>query len=265
MIAYLLVAHGSRDPYFAQSVNRVAAACARSISTRSISTRSISTRSISTTVGAAYLELAATSLTNQITVFARQLGCQELRILPLFLAPGVHSSIDLPAAIQEAQAELESSCQLVLLEPLGHSMASILQPIRDTLPVDTVFLAHGSRHAGDFLLDLARSLRSTPAFWAIFPPTAPEATLANQVTDLVKSGVKSGAESVEIGVLLYFLFPGKTSTAIEAAISELKLRFPHSHIRSTALLGEDPTVIQKMGQLLLGSEFGQDPGAGSLS
>jgi sirohydrochlorin cobaltochelatase len=246
MIAYLLVAHGSRDPYFAQSVNRVAAACSRSISA---------------IVGAAYLELAATSLTNQITVFARQLGCQELRILPLFLAPGVHSSIDLPAAIEEAQAELESSCQLVLLEPLGHSMANILQPIRDTLPVDTVFLAHGSRHAGDFLLDLAGSLRSTPAFWAIFPPTAPEATLANRVADFSEHG----AESAEIGVLLYFLFPGKTSTAIEAAISELKLRFPHSHIRSTALLGEDPTVIQKMGQLLLGSEFGQDPGAGSLS
>jgi sirohydrochlorin cobaltochelatase len=246
MIAYLLVAHGSRDPYFAQSVNRVAAACARSISA---------------IVGAAYLELAATSLTNQITVFARQLGCQELRILPLFLAPGVHSSIDLPAAIEEAQAELESSCQLVLLEPLGNSMVSILQPIRDTLPVDTVFLAHGSRHAGDFLLDLAGELRSTPAFWAIFPPTAPEATLANRVADFSEHG----AESAEIGVLLYFLFPGKTSTAIEAAISELKLRFPHSHIRSTALLGEDPTVIQKMGQLLLGSEFGQDPGAGSLS
>jgi sirohydrochlorin cobaltochelatase len=238
MIAYLLVAHGSRDPHFAQSVNRVAAACARSISA---------------TVGAAYLELAPTSLTNQITVFARQLGCQELRILPLFLAPGVHSSIDLPTAITEAQADLETSCQLVLLAPLGNSMASILQPIRDTLPVDTVFLAHGSRHAGDFLLGLAAELRANPAFWAIFPPTEPEATLANRVTDF--------SQSAEIGVLLYFLFPGKTSIAIEAAISELKLRFPHSHIRSTALLGEEPTVIEKIGQLLLGTEFG----AGSLS
>jgi sirohydrochlorin cobaltochelatase len=238
LIAYLLVAHGSRDPYFAQSVNRVAAACARSISA---------------TVGAAYLELAPTSLTNQITVFARQLGCQELRILPLFLAPGVHSSIDLPAAIEEAQAELDSCCRLVLLEPLGNSMASILQPIRDTLPMDTILLAHGSRHAGEFLLDLATQLQTTPAFWAIFPPTAPEATLANRVIDFSKSA--------EIGVLLYFLFPGKTSTAIEAAISELKLRFPHSHIRLTALLGEEPTVIEKIGQLLLG----QDVGKGSLS
>jgi sirohydrochlorin ferrochelatase len=136
-------------------------------------------------------------------------------------------------------------------------MASILQPIRDTLPVDTVFLAHGSRHAGDFLLDLAESLRSTPAFWAIFPPALPEATLANRVTDF--------SESAEIGVLLYFLFPGKTATTIEAAISELKLRFPHSHIRSTALLGEEPRVIQKIGQLLLGTEFGQDLGGVFLS
>jgi sirohydrochlorin cobaltochelatase len=230
MIAYLLVAHGSRDPYFAQSVNRVATACARSISA---------------TVGAAYLELAPTSLANQITVFASQLGCQELRILPLFLAPGVHSSIDLPAAITEAQAHLETSCQLVLLAPLGNSMASILQPIRDTLPFDTIFLAHGSRQAGDFLLNLAAELQAKPAFWAIFPPAEPEATLANRVTDF--------SASAEIGVLLYFLFPGKTSAAIEAAISELKLRFPHCHIRSTALLGEEPTVIEKIGQLLLGT------------
>jgi sirohydrochlorin cobaltochelatase len=230
MIAYLLVAHGSRDPYFAQSVNRVATACARSISA---------------TVGAAYLELAPTSLANQITVFASQLGCQELRILPLFLAPGVHSSIDLPAAITEAQADLETSCQLVLLAPLGNSMASILQPIRDTLPFDTIFLAHGSRQAGDFLLNLAAELQAKPAFWAIFPPAEPEATLANRVTDF--------SASAEIGVLLYFLFPGKTSAAIEAAISELKLRFPHCHIRSTALLGEEPTVIEKIGQLLLGT------------
>ncbi len=238
MIAYLLVAHGSRDPYFAQSVNRVAEACGQSIKA---------------TVGAAYLELAPTSLQNQITVFASQIDCQELRILPLFLAPGVHSSIDLPAAIEAAQAELASNCKLVLLAPLGNSMASILQPIRDILPSDTILLAHGSRHAGDFLVDLATKLQATPAFWAIFPPTEPKANLANRVADFSKSG--------EIGVLLYFLFPGKTSTAIEAAISELRLRFPHSHIRSTALLGEDPTVIEKIGQLLLGTEFG----AGSLS
>ena len=159
----------------------------------------------------------------------------------------------LPEAIAAAQAELKTSCQLVLLEPLGNSMANILQPIRETLPADTVLLAHGSRHAGDFLLNLAAELRATPAFWAIFPPTAPEATLANRVSDC--------SQAAEIGILLYFLFPGKTSTAIEAAISELKLRFPHSHIRSTALLGENPMVIEKIGQLLLGQEVG----AGSLS
>jgi sirohydrochlorin cobaltochelatase len=231
LIAYLLVAHGSRDPDFAQAVNRVAAYCARSISA---------------TVGAAYLELASTSLTNQISTFARQLGCTELRILPLFLAPGVHSSIDLPAAIEAAQAELEASCRLVLLDPLGDSMASILQPVRDTLPADTILLAHGSRHAGDFLVDLAAKLQTSSAYWAILPPNDPEATLANTVTRCSKSA--------EIGILLYFLFPGKTATAIDAAISELKLQFPHSHIRSTALLGEEPMVIQKIGELLLGEE-----------
>jgi sirohydrochlorin cobaltochelatase len=241
-IAYLLVAHGSRDPYFAQSVNRVATACGRSIKA---------------TVGAAYLELAATSLTNQITAFVQQIGCEQLRILPLFLAPGVHSSIDLPAAISEAQAELQTSCQLILLEALGHSMPQILQPLRQTLPPDTILLAHGSRHAGDFLANLATELQTISAYWAIFPATDPEATLSNRVTAL--------SPSAEIGILIYFLFPGKTATAIEAAISELKLQFPHSHIRSTVLLGEEPSVIQKIGQLLLGTELGAECGAGSVS
>jgi sirohydrochlorin cobaltochelatase len=231
-IAYLLVAHGSRDPQFAQAVE----ALAETLREQCRSAK---------TVGTAYLELAPTSLEAQIAVFARQSGGTELRILPLFLAPGVHSSIDLPAAVAFAQAELGASCKLQLLDPLGNAMAKILRPLRQTLPTDTILLAHGSRHAGDFLIDLAAQLQTTPAYWAILPSTDPEATLVNQVTSL--------SAAAEIGILLYFLFPGKTSRLIDAAISELKLRFPHSQMRSTSLLGEDPRVIQEIGQLLFGT------------
>jgi sirohydrochlorin cobaltochelatase len=229
-IAHLLVAHGSRDPQFAQTVD----ALAENLGGPGV------------LVGTAYLELAPTSLESQITVFAHQTSCTELRILPLFLAPGVHSLIDLPSAVAAAQAELGSSCNLVLLNPVGTEMAKILHPLRKNLPPDTILLAHGSRKAGSFLIDLAAELQATNAYWAICPDTDPEATLVNQVTRL--------AGSTEIGILLYFLFPGKTSTAIEAAISELKLRFPHSQIRSTSLLGDDPQVIQAIGQLLFGAQ-----------
>jgi sirohydrochlorin cobaltochelatase len=234
-IAHLLVAHGSRDPQFAQAVDALAetlrAQCSSSV--------------IGKAVGTAYLELAPTSLEAQIVVFARQTGCAQLRVLPLFLAPGVHSSIDLPAAVAIAQAELGASCKLRLLDPLGNAMAKILRPLRQTLPQDTILLAHGSRHAGNFLVDLAAELQTIPAYWAILPSTDPEATLANQVTSI--------STAAEIGILLYFLFPGKTSRLIDAAISELKLRFPQSHMRSTSLLGEDPRVIQEIGQLLFGT------------
>ncbi len=235
-IAYLLVAHGSRDPQFAQAVE----ALAETLREQYRSAKA---------VGTAYLELAPTSLEAQIAVFARQSGGTELRILPLFLAPGVHSSIDLPAAVAVAQAELGASCKLRLLDPLGNAMAKILPTLRQTLPTDTILLAHGSRQAGNFLIDLAAELQTTPAYWAIFPSTDPEATLTNKVTDLCTDL----CAAAEIGILLYFLFPGKTSRLIDAAISELKLRFPHSHMRSTSLLGEDPRVIQEIGQLLFGT------------
>jgi sirohydrochlorin cobaltochelatase len=231
-IAHLLVAHGSRDPQFALAVDALAETLRGQFSS-------------ATAVGTAYLELAPTSLEAQIVVFARQAGVNELRILPLFLAPGVHSSIDMPAAVAIAQAELGTSCKLLLLDPLGNAMAQILRPLRQTLPQDTILLAHGSRHAGNFLIDLAAELQTIPAYWAILPSTDLEATLTNQVTGL--------SAAAEIGILLYFLFPGKTSRLIDAAISELKLRFPQSHIRSTSLLGEDPRVIQEIGQLLFGT------------
>jgi sirohydrochlorin cobaltochelatase len=228
--AYLLVSHGSRDPLFGLAVDRVAVACKQQLA--------------DSAVGTAYLELAPTSLTEQIVAFIEQTNCQKLKLLPLFLAPGVHAVTDLPAAVSQAQLILGDKCKLILLDYLGSAMPQILATLRQSLPPSSILLVHGSRQGGDFFISLANDLNLVPAYWAICPPDQPASTLTDRVSEF--------ASQPEIGILQYFLFPGKTATAIAAAISELKLRFPHCQLQSTALLGEHPLVMQAIGQLLRG-------------
>jgi sirohydrochlorin cobaltochelatase len=228
--ACLLVAHGSRDPQFALAVDQVAIACEQQIP--------------GLIVGSAYLELAPTSLADQIVAFVQHHNCTTLKLLPLFLAPGMHASTDLPGAVACAQQALGTSCELVLLDYLGAAMPQILQSLRQSLPAATVLLVHGSRQGGKFFTDLATGLQTVPAYWAICPPDQPESTLTDRLAAL--------SANSEIGILLYFLFPGKTATAIAVAISELKLRFPHSQLQSTSLLGENPLVTKAICQILLG-------------
>jgi sirohydrochlorin cobaltochelatase len=232
--AYLLVAHGSRDPQFGLTVDRLVATCAPKFNDAAI--------------GSAYLELAPTPLVDQIVAFVEQCACSILKLLPLFLAPGVHSTQDLPAAVTAAQQILGTKCKLILLDYLGAAMPQILSKLRQSLPAASILLVHGSRQGGDFFTNLATKLNLQPAYWAICPPDQPTSTLADRVAELSTPA----AIQTEIGILWYFLFPGKTATAIEAAISELKLRFPHSQLQSTALLGEHPLVIQEIEQLLRG-------------
>jgi sirohydrochlorin cobaltochelatase len=235
--AYLLVAHGSRDPLFGLAVDRVALACEKLLANGS--------------VGSGYLELAAISLVDQIVTFVKQHNCQILKLLPLFLAPGVHSSTDIPAAVDAAQLILGDRCQIILLDYLGASLPPVLADIRQSLPPIGILLVHGSRQGGDFFTNLAASLDLKPAYWAICPPDRPASTLAD-IFASVPAGNRAAefSSQSEIGILQYFLFPGKTSAAIAATVSELKLRFPH--IRCTPLLGEHPLVIQAIEQLLRG-------------
>jgi sirohydrochlorin cobaltochelatase len=226
-LAYLLVVHGSRDPQYGVSLTKLVADCRHKFPA-------------GTLLSAAYLELSESDLATQVAAFAHQAlaqGCQELRVLPLFLAPGVHASQDVPAAL--AATSLPLGCHLKLLEPIGHSMAAVLQDIRSTLPPQTILLVHGSRSSSQFLPELAAAIDCHLAYWAI--PTAQAPSFADCATAL--------ADFPAVGILLYFLFPGKITTAITEHTNELRLRFPHVQWQATPPLAAGEALVTKIVEL----------------
>jgi sirohydrochlorin ferrochelatase len=234
--AYLLLAHGSRDARTTTALTQLADACIDKLAI------------CRTRLGTAYLELADLPIedqTHQFALQALQQGCQQIKILPLFLTPGVHVTKDLPAVVAVAQKRLSQRCQLQLLPYLGAS-AGIMQILQDycqQLPTPQIFLAHGSRQpaAAEFLSTMAAQLAARPAYWSSQPQ------LLEQAQHL------AAQQPSAIGILQYFLFPGRTSSAITAAINELQFLFPNIEFKSTALLGTDPRLIDLLVELLLGN------------
>jgi sirohydrochlorin cobaltochelatase len=243
--AYLLIAHGSRDLRTTQALQRLTAACAAKLQTK------LELADDSLFLGTAYLELSALPIVEQIVVFAEraaQHNYLQVKILPLFLAPGVHVLTDLPQAIEQAQDQLAGRCQLELLTYLGGqaSLQSILQQHRQQLPVPQILLAHGSPQATaqEFLTTLTTRLHTIPAYWSVNP------SLAEQVSQLV------AYHHTEIGILPYFLFPGRISAALTATVNELQSLFPDVQFKfsrgglETSLLDTDPQIIDLVVQVL---------------
>lgn len=78
----LLVAHGSRDPRFGDTARRVRSAVAR--------------RLPGVSVGLSFLDLDTPSVADELAAVAG-----DCVVVPLLLAPGYHSDVDLPALVDE--------------------------------------------------------------------------------------------------------------------------------------------------------------------
>ncbi len=244
--AYLLIVHGSRDPRTTQALQRLTTACAAKLPTK------LELAADSLLLGTACLELSELPIIEQIMIFAEQAiqrGYPQVRILPLFLAPGMHVRNDLPQAIEQAQSQLASRCQLELLTYLGGQAG--LQPIlqqhcQQLLPATQILLAHGSSQAAaqKFSTTLTSSLNTIPAYWSASP------SLSEQVSQLVAH------RRTEIGILPYFLFPGRISAALTATVNELQSLFPDVQFKfirgalETSLLDSDPQIIDLVVQTL---------------
>ena len=68
-------------------------------------------------VGTAHLELAEPDIPSAIDAHVAQ-GCRELIVSPYFLAPGRHSTRDLPRIVEEARAR-HPGVRFALAAPLG--------------------------------------------------------------------------------------------------------------------------------------------------
>ncbi len=209
----------------------------------------------------AVLEGGTTSLHGQILYHAaraRAEGLNRLQLLPLFLTPGVHVMEDLPQEVALAQKQLvdrDPSFKLSTLPYLGHQLQTHPQSIAlawgtgtemaademaagemaagemaagEVAKVAKIVLSHGSRQSDSTLLSeqFAASIGATTAYWSIEP------SLAQTVERLFTEGYE------EIQVLLYFLFPGGITAAIEESIVELRQSYPRLNLTCKSTLDQ---------------------------
>ena len=222
--AYLLVSHGSRDPRPQVEMAHLADLVARQLSPND---PTLAARSRSSLVEAAVLELAL-PLHQQIQQFAKRavtLGCRRLKIMPIFLLPGVHVMEDIPAEVAIAQQMLEDTIALEICPYLG-SHAKLhevwLDLIADSGIPDQrrILLGHGSRRSGgnQVMESIAAQLDALPAYWSVAP------SLTEQVNFLVSQG------STQIEILPYFLFEGGITDAIAQSVQSLGQQLPDVYL-----------------------------------
>jgi sirohydrochlorin cobaltochelatase len=232
--AYLLVFHGSRDPRPDMAMHQLARLVCEQLPENQ------------QMVGVAALELSSQPLNAQIRQFAQTAlasGYSRVKIVPLFLLPGVHVMADIPAEVALAQEAIGEDFIIDLLPYLGThpGLGKLLtQPLVNIKAKASILLAHGSRRPGSHqqLTATAESLGAVIAFWAL-PPS-----LESQVKELVAAGYR------EIAILSYFLFAGGITDAIAKSVEELKLQFPAVTFRLTPPLGASAELAELIRDLI---------------
>lgn len=276
--AYLLISHGSRDPRPKEAMNRLAdlvrrhlenqpakantsAALQSSASDNSptlgISTALLSRPRVQTTppndaiaqvmVGTACLELAPISLSEQIREFGTRVaaaGATELKLLPVFLMPGVHVKEDIPQEVKRAQGLLSGvGLKLTLCPHLGshEKISEVLASRLAAVPAEgSLLVAHGSRRpkGNKMIKGLADRLNTTVAYWS----TPPD--IETQVIDLMQQGCQ------RLTIMPYFLFAGGITDAITHRTEELAERFPKVNFRLLPTLGATDEIADLAVELI---------------
>ncbi|MFM7370263.1 MAG: sirohydrochlorin chelatase, partial [Sphaerospermopsis kisseleviana] len=157
-------------------------------------------------------------------------GCKCLKIIPLFLLPGVHVMSDIPAEVELAQTALGEKIQIEIKPYLGShgNLAKLLTSTMATIKAEvSILLAHGSRRSGSQqpVEDIARSLGAVTAYWSVSP------SLETKIKELVAAG------NQQIAILPYFLFAGGITDAIAESLEKLKLKFPGVKLQLAPPLG----------------------------
>ncbi|MBD2057712.1 sirohydrochlorin chelatase [Oculatella sp. FACHB-28] len=267
--AYLLVSHGSRDPRPQVAIEELARLIRDRLAAEIPVPEELQTTPLrlpfgkarlqaprrpaqrvmesSPLVGTAVLELAPLPLHQQIQRFgdrARAAGYGQVKILPLFLLPGVHVMEDVPAELAIAQAALGESIRLSLCTHLGSHprLRTLLTLSADTPPeVAKVIISHGSRRPGGNqpVEAIAQHMGAAPAYWSVSP------SLDSQVAALVETG------NQVIAILPYFLFAGGITDAIAQHLPHLAQRFPHIHLYLEDPIGANAELADIAIELLL--------------
>ncbi|MGB6300901.1 MAG: sirohydrochlorin chelatase [Rivularia sp. (in: cyanobacteria)] len=226
--AYLLVSHGSRDPRPQIAMEELAKHLSNKIENNSNYDAGsvLSPTKCDYQIGTAYLELQPQPLHEQIVDFSRKAianGCRRLKILPLFLLPGIHVTEDIPEEVELAKKlakkTLAEDISIELQPHLGSCFGLqrlLANKVKDISFDSRIIVAHGSRRveANASIEAMAISLNAVAAYWAVAP------SLKDIVAQLAADGKK------KIAIIPYFLFAGGITDAIAESIQDLKLQFP---------------------------------------
>lgn len=249
--AYLLVSHGSRDPRQEIAMQQLAKLVNSKLESnlqRSIIGGVVSPPKCEL-VGTAYLEFKPEPLHEQIKRFAQMLkanGYHCLKILPLFLLPGVHVMEDIPGEVALAQQAVEDI--IIELQPYLGSHAGVEKLLAKQIAKSSencynqgwILLTHGSRRPGSKkqVEAMAANLKVLTAYWSVAP------SLESRVKQLVSAGCKN------ITILPYFLFAGGITDAIARSSLQLKLQFPAVRFQLAEPLGASAELADLIWDLI---------------
>ncbi|MEH1820810.1 MAG: sirohydrochlorin chelatase [Nostoc sp.] len=232
--AYLLLSHGSRDRRPEIAMQQLARLVCHKLPKNS-----------EHLVGIAALEMSSQPLHEQIQQFAksafgdrnRSQNVNHLKIVPLFLLPGVHVMTDIPAEVALAQQATGEDIIIELQPYLGShpNLDKLLAKQIATIKAEAwILLAHGSRRPGsqETVEAIAARLGAVTAYWA-GPPS-----LESRVKELVTAGYP------EIAILPYFLFAGGITDAIATSIEALKLQFSAVNFQLAQPLGASAELAE---------------------
>ncbi|KAB8320152.1 sirohydrochlorin chelatase [Tolypothrix campylonemoides VB511288] len=247
--AYLLVSHGSRDPRPEIAMQHLAGLLChnRQSDLPKIATGDVASLvKCETLVGTAYLELSPDRLHEQIIKFGKNAlnsGCNSLKILPLFLLPGVHVMEDIPAEVALAKQILGQDIKISLQPYLGShpDLGRLLaKQVVATKAEAKILLAHGSRRAGanNPVEAIATAIGGVAAYLAV-PPS-----FEAQVQELISAGYRN------LLIIPYFLFAGGMTDAVAQRQEELKLQFPEVNFQLAEPLGTRAELVELIWDLL---------------
>lgn len=190
----------------------------------------------------AALELADRPLNQSLINFAQkasQHGIKQVKVVPLFLVPGVHVTKDIPAEIAIAAKQINGRVQIKLSPYLGKYSGIVphLSGKFTKLSGKTrILIAHGSRLSAGakYYQRLASQLGANLAYWSTNP----------RFSDLITAYITSGRQ--KIAILPYFLFPGKITEAIATEIAELQIQHPQVQL----ILGEPLGATEAVAELI---------------
>ncbi len=250
--AYLLISHGSRDPRpdaamatLAQQLAQRLATLNRALASHALYSgvakgdRPAPSTSATPLVETAVLELHPLPLHQQIMQMAeRAIARQhdEVRLVPIFLLPGVHVKEDIPAEVAIARQQLTESLPITVYPHLGsHPNVSrlLVPPAEAPTTAARLVISHGSRRPGgnEALEQLAANLGASVAFWSVSP------SIEDQLTQLMQSGHRA------IALMPFMLFPGGILDAIAQQVEILAQQHPEVTVYWAEPMGTAPALV----------------------